>query len=442
MYIRNVIYNIRWYVLVVLAFCMLFAFRVPLFGNAAYLSLFLFFLLLFTSSRALNNFLSLIKDKLFILVLTLYLFAILFSAFTTTINNAFDFTFITPLINGFFSVIAIASLVSILSAWQPKHSVIDLLVWLLIIQVTIMFLMLFLPDLRDLIQNIVRTENEMERMASYQGIRGLGISGSVAFGMSVTMGTLGFVLHYWFAHFSAHRKTFVTFLIFLFCLVASLAAGRTAILGYALGFFIYLGAYPVASLVIRSWKYIVVSLLLGVAILLYIVSNEVLLEIATTYSRYVFQFVWRYLETGEATVTSLQHLEKMYFIPPKENWWFGDGYFSFSDGTHYMETDAGYMRFLLYFGVVGSVFMYLSFLIVSILFAWRNHSVMPSCTLFYVLFVLMAFILHYKGDTVFYNVPFMKIFFMISFYYLIKSKACSNYSDNKQEFTIGVSGAR
>jgi hypothetical protein len=430
------IFKLRWFLLVALTFCFLFAFRLPVFGNSAYVAMLIIVLLLLSSEQGFHIFISIFREKVVWLTLFIYVFIIIFSAFITSFNNAFDFSFIHPLVNMFFSLIAISALVSLLHAWGNKYSVLDLLVWVLILQVLCIFIMLVVPEIRDAVQAVVRTDSEIEKMQGYNGIRGLGLSGSVAFGMAVNMCVLGFVLHFWFAFSKTKQLSLITFFIFIFSLIASLATGRTAVLGYLLGFLVYFSANSMNTLVIKAWKQSIIAFILGGALILYVFNNEVLLRIAYLYSLYVFQFVWSYLRTGEATVSSLQHLEQMYFIPPLENWWFGDGYYYNSDGSHYLKTDAGYMRFLLYFGFMGSLFMYISFLLLAFLFMWRNASVMPFAKSFFFLYVLMGFILQYKGDVILYNVPFMKVFFLIAFYYLSQTSANHWLTTNQVSYRI------
>ena len=53
----------------------------------------------------------------------------------------------------------------------------------------------------------------------------------------------------------------------------------------------------------------------------------------------------------------------MYFVPDNKTLLYGDAHYHNSDGTYYMHTDAGIMRHILYFGVLGELLGYLLLLI-------------------------------------------------------------------------------
>lgn len=47
---------------------------------------------------------------------------------------------------------------------------------------------------------------------------------------------------------------------------------------------------------------------------------------------------------------------------------------------------------------------------------------MPDNKYFFLGIALLAFIYHYKGEIIFFNISFMKIFFILGFYYILKNK--------------------
>lgn len=131
------------------------------------------------------------------------------------------------------------------------------------------------------------------------------------------------------------------------------------------------------------------------------------------YSRYVFQFAYNYFNTGSASVSSLEGLQNMYFYPDGDLI-FGHGKYTNESGGYYLGTDAGYMRFLLYFGGVGSLLIYGVF-IFPILYVYLIKPIKLNGLLFGITLILMTFILHYKGEVVLYNVAYMKVVFFVVF---------------------------
>ncbi|MBE0459503.1 hypothetical protein [Pseudoalteromonas prydzensis] len=188
-----------------------------------------------------------------------------------------------------------------------------------------------------------------------------------------------------------------------------------------MGFGFYFVSYGVANSFIHFLKYLVTSVLITYLLYIVIAADEKTAEIITKYMNYAFQNVYNYLSTGQVSTSSTIALQNMYFYPPKDNLFFGDGMYSGVDGGYYMDTDAGYMRFLLNFGLVGSLFIYISFIMLLFVFnACTNFK--GKRTLFFLVFVLF-FVYHYKGDVVLYSVSMMKILFMICFYEFFKEQS-------------------
>lgn len=427
----------RWLSLVLLAFCFVFAFPLPLVGNSAYLALVLSFAFLLVSQTAMNCFTNLIKNKFVIFSLVIFLSLLLFSLFVTTFHNQYDFTIVRTLTNNFLSTIGCVALVSLIYSWAGKRNIMDLMVHVLFIQTFFILIMLLSPDIRELIQSFIRTDSQMERMATYNNVRGLGISGSVAFGLAITMGLLGFLLHYWFAFYNKKSNSLYTFIVFVLCLLAALSAGRTAVLGFVVGFVFYLFSMNFSGLLRSSFKQVLIFGVIVSSVTVYVLNNEFLMEVAFLYSRYVFRFVWNYLETGSFAVNSLTALDNMYFVPPLREMLIGSGQYINFDGTHYMHTDAGYMRFMLFFGGVASVLMYVIYIFMNFWAYAKVKSVMPRSALFYGMFIFISFVFQYKGEVIFFSVAFMKIFYLVTFYYLLsKTFNPATQTIVRKDFTV------
>lgn len=410
---------IAWPAIIVVGFMFLYAF--PLVGpvHSAILVTLLSPLLLLTHSKAITYFLQLIRHKVVVSALVMYLLAIVLSLAVPAFKGTYDVTIVPTLINNFASVVVALILAIVLYLRAQQHDVSKLFSYLLILQTVIILLMLVMPDLREAIQAHTMNAELQKRMAVYNNVRGMGLSGSLAFGLAVAMGTLGFFLHYWFAFKAQSLPALIKLGLFVLTFVASISAGRTAVLGFALGFVFYLHAYRPFQFLKLSTKYFIISALFITAGLVYILSDPELAEIAYFFSRYAFQFVYSYLSGQGFYISSLEGLYNMYFIPPNENWWFGDGKYTGFDGSYYLHTDGGYMRFVLFFGIVGSLLMYLGYIWIALrtYFSIKGKVVAPGLTLLGLVF--MGFVFHYKGEVVSFNVGFMKIFFLYCFYQLV-----------------------
>lgn len=64
---------------------------------------------------------------------------------------------------------------------------------------------------------------------------------------------------------------------------------------------------------------------------------------------------------------SVDHMyDDMYFMPEEDTLIFGDGAFTNSDGTYYMYTDVGVIRSVLFFGLSGTIMIYLSLIFLAL----------------------------------------------------------------------------
>ena len=113
------------------------------------------------------------------------------------------------------------------------------------------------------------------------------------------------------------------------------------------------------------------------------------------------------------------HLDDMYFPIPFSTFLIGDGCYTALDGGYYMSTDAGYMRNLLLFGIVG--------LIICILFdcflLWGSKRLRDK-RLFKFNFFIFSYlcILHIKGEVFAYLITVHCILFVYYIFYQFYDK--------------------
>lgn len=404
-----------WLISIAISFSFIYSFKLVGSFNSGILVILLSPFLIILHNKSFDIFMRILKSKFFITALLINIAIVTYAIIVPILKSTYDFTFLSPLIGNTASLFATAAIVALFIPACRNKDISDLIVYTLLLQSLIIYLMMFIPELRDIVQSHTLNDWQRDVMASYGGIRGLGLSGSAAFGLSVTMGVQGLVLHYWFNVRAYKIPSFLKIFIFLFAFVASISAGRTAVLGYAVGFIFYFVKYSSRRIIKSIFKYSLFLLLIIIVLFVYINTDPFLSEIFMLYSNYAFQFYWNWLDGHGFEVSSLQSLERMYFLPPNENWLFGDGYYTSNSGDYYMSTDAGYMRYLLLFGVVGSLFFYLGFLFISFVL-YINIKKFRLASVLVFLLILMGFIFHYKGDVVLYNIGFMRLFYLIALF--------------------------
>ena len=113
----------------------------------------------------------------------------------------------------------------------------------------------------------------------------------------------------------------------------------------------------------RILKYIIVTLMIFIPVIIWGYENNASMHANI---RFAFEGFFSMIEKGHWETTSNNRLADMVVFPDQmKTWLIGDGYFGNpydSDifyignggGTYYMNTDIGYLRFIFYFGVMGT----------------------------------------------------------------------------------------
>ncbi len=138
-------------------------------------------------------------------------------------------------------------------------------------------------------------------------------------------------------------------LSFLIILVSGMFIARTTICGFA-------GLYLLFNGPARDRRR-----LLSITLKLFIVGAAAMALFVVYASQYMnlgwaFEFVFAYLEKGELETASSNQLLTMYVLPDTlTSLFIGDSRMLNPDGSYYMHSDAGFIRHLFYWGVLGSL---------------------------------------------------------------------------------------
>ena len=76
-------------------------------------------------------------------------------------------------------------------------------------------------------------------------------------------------------------------------------------------------------------------------------------------------------------------------------------------------TDPGYMRFTLLFGLFPSLVIYFGFLWVMFNYYVLNRPYLKNVGVLILAIVGLSFVYHYKGELIMFNVSFMKLIYFI-----------------------------
>ena len=339
-----------------------------------------------------------------VLYLFIYLvFDLVVSISVPIVYGTYDFSILQSKVNILVSVFNIYQIVLLLHL-KTKNSIYLITKYLfivLLIQSSIILISLLNTDIAQAVASLSKSSTSVERMFDlYGGARGLGWTNYSAFGLAIIFAVLILI-----AFFAFYKKyiTIYSFLCVLFLsIIAGFSAGRTFFLGVFLGCIPLLKTKYSIFIVSITCLLVVISMTIDIS---KIDNNSIL-----TLYQYSLEPLFNYLEKGEFTTTSTSYLiDKMYFPLTEKQILFGDGYYTDPISKfYYLNTDAGYMRFILYYGVFFSLGLYLCFLTFSC-------SVIKSLKgdafgrYLIITFVISAFIFHYKGEVILFASGFNKI---------------------------------
>ena len=199
------------------------------------------------------------------------------------------------------------------------------------------------------------------------------------------------------------------YLVFFFILVVGNMIGRTTIVGVGVAFvylvFLSLRQFRrIESRYVNMWKRALLILLVFIPVIVFFYQTNPRLR---KNFRFGFEGFVSLIEKGDFNYTSNETLETMYVWPDNvKTWTIGDGYFDNPVATDpyytgeitegfYKNSDAGYVRFIFYFGLIGLVMFSFYMLQVSMV-CRRRH---PEWRTLFLLLLAVHFIVWYKVAT-------------------------------------------
>ena len=291
-----------------------------------------------------------------------------------------------------------------------------LVVNLFVIQAIISIMAFVLPSVREFIHHF-QFENDAEKSEeAYAGFRGLAMSGRLFFEFAATCGLIAFVQ---FKRIINKPTAPIAEYIKLFLIiVCGFFAGRTSMIGTALGFLyliLYKGTIKKKIRIIGSFLLILMS---SVTVAVLIMPRDILTFVTEHFLPWVFDLFIKFHESGSTEDSaSFNRLNEMYkYVDITINEWiYGSGRYMSVDGGYYKSVDGGFIRHLLYWGVIGSFFSIVYSLLYYIRPYFKSHN--RNDKLYILLLLAYTLLVHYKGDLAptsrFFHVPL--VFLMLSY---------------------------
>lgn len=345
-----------------------------------------------------------LKLKVLVRVLCFLLFLIIYSVFIVIIKSTYDFSIVKTFFNqGIFIIIGIF-LYALFKNKNKEHEILKYIIYVFFIQSIIQLISFISNDVNEIL-NVFRPENIVAiGTERYSGIRGLAVSsyGFFALGCGYAIVYI-LIFDKWDDLFN--DNIYVKIFMLISMIFGGLSAARSSIIGIILGvvlFFIKKFLEGKLNYINKNKSYKLKNLCIFyfftlIIFIIYIfLSNidigEELIYRFEKYKRFVFEMFYNIANEGSADISSLNKLfGEMYFEVESDTFFLGDGRYMNEIGTgYYMGTDAGYMRNILFFGVVGFAFLFIH-QIICLNFNKKNR-------LLSIMILLCILILHIKGD--------------------------------------------
>lgn len=242
--------------------------------------------------------------------------------------------------------------------FSPTEFAERLIVWIFVVQSVVQLIAFLSPQMAAIV-HVFYTDKAYERLyQGYGGIRGLALTGSPGWGLAVGYG-LSF-LFYVKAYMVNRKITVFTISLGLLLVLGAFFAGRSGFVGAILGIVFYFTASGSPLIKIRNSVYGLL-LLLGLVSVVYFSLPGFVTLLQDRVFPFVFEFLYKYASTGELQTNSTNILFQMWAVEVSDMTYLtGTGRFTDPNtGAYYMNSDVGYIRNVLFGGVVWILMLFL-----------------------------------------------------------------------------------
>lgn len=405
-----------------LLFLIVFNFPIPVVYNSVILSVVLSSGIYICFPPIFTQFTELIRKKYILSIFLFLLICTIVSFIPPIAHDTHDFNIIKAFAIQFTGLSAAIYAYPLIQAGRRKASsefnyFVKLLLIVFSVQSVVQVLAFVFPPVADFVHFF---QKEAVTQMSMGGLRALAITGNPFFDLSAAY---GFIYLYYFKYVIDSNKgklDLATILMFALLFVGTFFAGRTGFVGMAIGLIYYfispgylrykLGGIGKMLLAFTGLAFIIMAILPGEV--MDVVENRLL--------PFAFEFIYNYAESGSVTTKSSENLSGMYFPISWQTFFLGDGRYVGKDGDYYMFTDAGYMRHILYYGIIGQILL----LIYQLQFFRKPIKILVnnfnedrrsaiSNLLFFAMLLLYLLIIHYKGETLGF-LPNLQVILMLT----------------------------
>ncbi len=394
---------------VVILFLILFSFRIPVLYNSCVLSILLSlgYYLVFRGKIPFGGF----TEKYVVRILGFLSLICIITTAITILHMQFDYVLVKSVVLQLFMLTCLVFVFPLLTEGEEHHGFengINLICHAFALQGLIQLTAFFIPAFGSFLISIKpeRAQDMLLNGPFNIYFRGYNLSGSPFFEMPAGYGATFILLFR--ALFIKERtvlRGFRVYLFFFLFLVGSIMSGRTAFIGLLMGVFLsFLLMDNPFGAIIKTLKVLLAGVILLILVNTFLLKPSQRVAIQEHVLPFAFEAFYNYERTGKFRTSSTDvMLHDHYYMLPEETFIRGEGRYRSRDG-YYGDTDAGYMRSVLYGGLGFTILLmiYQSFYFVAPLTLARRERT-PSGRADFLCFLALfihLFILEYKANTI------------------------------------------
>ncbi|AXQ99037.1 hypothetical protein D0N37_15800 [Pseudoalteromonas piscicida] len=115
----------------------------------------------------------------------------------------------------------------------------------------------------------------------------------------------------------------------------------------------------------------------------------------TRMTNWMFELFINFFESGTLKTSSSDSLKTLFFMPTEYTILFGDGLYLSDEGEYYKQTDVGFLRLILFGGLIHNLVFYFSFIYlfyVCIKLVYNKFGFLAFCIFLYFLYCFLLLI--------------------------------------------------
>lgn len=375
-----------------------------------------FMLGLFLNKKFLIQLRWMVSNKQILNLFMFMLFMGIMSVLITSGHGNFDFSYTKNILSQIIQFIMIMLVMAfIFTNYQHRQNYIryvsQLIIYSFIIQSLVELLAFSIPSIASII-HLTYTDKALTRLYDgYAGIRGVALTGSPGWGLAVGF---GFAFIIYIKEYVIERKvTFLSVLYFSILVLGAFFAGRSAFAGVVVGSIFYM--FSQGRIIEKIFKLTKAALMFAsLLLIIYLASPGWVNSFIDKVFPFVFEFYYKYQATGIVQTGSTNRLLEMWQVHISEmTWLVGEGWFTDPHtGAYYQSTDVGYLRNLLFGGILWVLLVAIYNFILASGLSLKTTLLAKNEKLLIFFFIVYSSILELKAMTLGFNKYLFSIFFI------------------------------